>query len=211
MMTALPVSTLPLQALIQRQLDAIDAWNTLRHDRQAALVAGAHSREDRVDVTRRINVLNRVHASVVAQTTACLADQSAGHLRSPVPRAVIAHHHEWFVSKLTEALGSAGVHVVGTSDNGPDALGMAVAEQPDVLIVGDPLQMMAADELLADAVLLAPHTVRAAHVPYNNSVGAMLDAGAHAVLTQQVPPEDVAARVVELLRHAPLSEVHSAT
>lgn len=45
------------------------------------------------------------------------------------PRAVVAHHHEWFVDKVSEGLRDAGVHVVGSTDNGADALGMVVAEQ----------------------------------------------------------------------------------
>lgn len=188
-----------LTVVVQRQLEALDAWNMVRQQRERLLLGASTSREAHLDAARRVDVLRRVHAAVVERADSFLAHQPGPLELETSPRAVVAHHHEWFIDKLTGALQDAGVRVVGATDNGADALGIAVAEQPDVLIAGDPLAMMTAPELLADVALFAPYTARAAHVPYGDAVGGMLDAGAHSVFTRQVPPAEVAAGVVQLL------------
>lgn len=48
--------------------------------------------------------------------------------------------------------------------------------------------------------MLGEHGVRvAAHADYNDRVGVLLDAGARAVFTRQIPPADVAAALLELV------------
>lgn len=184
--------------LVHRQVEAIDAWNAARLDRQRTVRAQATSREARMDAERRVDVLARVHEAVVARTELALGRQPEP-MPGPGVRAVIAHRHAWFVAALSEALTAHGVRVVVTCGNGADALGVTIAEQPELLVAGDRLTMMTGAQLLAEAALFAPYTIRAAQVADGDGVGAMLDAGAQEVLTRKVPPADVASALAALL------------
>ncbi len=123
-----------------------------------------------------------------------------GPLRWPLPRrAVVAHRQEWFVSQTTAALREHGITAVAATDNGADALGFVVAEQPDLLLVEDKLVMLSGIELVAEAAIFAPHTIVAAQVRNNDDVASMLDAGARLAFARQVPPADMAKALAEML------------
>lgn len=188
--------------VLLRQVEALDHWNIARHQRERLLTAGGRSREEQLDSVRRLQVLHRVHGAVLERTGEFLAHAGAPLGASSAPRALIAHRQEWVVSKLSESLAAQGVTVVGVTANGADALGLTVAEQPELLFCGDTLAMMTPAELMAEAALFAPHTSLAAQVAHGDLVGELLDAGAHTVVTRQVPPEDVAATLASLLAQA---------
>lgn len=67
----------------------------------------------------------------------------------------------WFVDKLALLLDEHGVTVLVSTDNAAEALGAVVAEQPDIVLVGDRLAMMPVDVLLADVRLFAPDALLA--------------------------------------------------
>lgn len=184
--------------LVHRQIEAIDAWTAGRLDRKRALRERATSRELRMDVQRRVEVLDRVHEAVLARTGLALGGEQVLPLGTG-PRAVVAHRHAWFVAALSEALSAHGVRVVAACGNGAEALGLVIAEQPELLIAGDALAMMTGVELLAEAALFAPHTVRAAQVPDSDAVGEALDAGAQHVITRKVLPPAAASALAALL------------
>lgn len=190
-------------ALWLRQLEAIDAWNHMRQFRESALRSGPVSRQDRLDAAPRIDMLAHAHATVLARASSDLAKQPMP-LPSVIPRrAVVAHRHRWFVDKLSQCLEAGGVDVIGASENGAEALGVVVAEQPDLLVVGDALVMLTAVELLGDVALFAPATLRAVQVSNSDGVGLMLDAGAQSVFTQQVPAQETAEHLLALLELGP--------
>lgn len=183
-------------ALLFRQLEAIDAWNTARRQREHMLLTGPTSREGRLDAARRLEVLRHAHNAVLARVESFLD-------RQPIPlptkvglRAVIAHRHGWFIDKLSQELALSGVAVIAATDNGAEALGLTVAEQPDLLVTGDALLMMPAAELLGEASLFAASTLRAAQVARGDGVGRLLDAGAHSAFARQVPPREMARDLV---------------
>ncbi len=115
------------------------------------------------------------------------------------PRAVVAHRSVWFTEKVVSALFECGVDVVARSENGAQAVGIAVAEQPDLLLVEDALPMMAGEAVVREVLALAPGILVAAQVAHDDGVSRMLEAGARAAYARRVPPCDVATGVVGLL------------
>lgn len=189
-----------MSLLLGRQLAAVDAWNTGRRLRERALMTEPMSREQRLVADRRMAVLERAHAAVLGRADAALEADPAPIASRPALRAVIAHRHLWLADRLSAALASQGVLVVASSGNGAEALGVVVAEQPDLLVAGDVLAMMSSAELLAEAEHYAPFTARAVHVDDSAGVGPALDAGAQSVFVRQMPPDDVAEGLMLLLR-----------
>ncbi len=190
-------------ALLLRQIEGIDAWNRARQSRERALRSGPGSRQDRLEAARRIDMLAHAHATVLARASSDLAEQPTPLAGVVGRRAVVAHRHLWFADKLSQGLEAGGVDVIGSSDNGAEALGVVVAEQPDLLAFGDALLMVTAVELLSEVALFAPATLRAVQVSNSNGVGLMLDTGAHSVFTQQVPPQEMADHLLALLALGP--------
>lgn len=195
-----PRDLLSMSLLLGRQLAALDAWNDVRRSRERALAAESMSREERLVADRRIAVFERAHAALLARADAALHSDPAPMPSNPALRAVIAHRHPWLADKLSTALATKGVLVVAVSGNGAEALGIVVAEQPDLLVTGDVLAMMSSAELLAETKRYAPYTARAAHVDDSAGVGAALEAGAHSVFVRHMPPDDVAEGLMPLLR-----------
>jgi hypothetical protein len=189
-------------ALLLRQMEGIDAWNRARQSRDRALRSGPVSREDQLEAARRSDMLAHAHATVLASASSDLAKQPMPLPAVIARRAVIAHRHPWFVDQFSQGLEQGGVNVIGASDNGAEALGMAVAEQPDLLVLGDALVMLTPVELLGEVALFAPATLRASQVSNSNGVGLMLDAGAHSVFTAQVPPQEAVDQLLALLELA---------
>jgi hypothetical protein len=190
-------------ALLLRQMEGIDAWNRARESRGRALQSGRLSRQDRLDAARRIAMLAHAHAIMLARASSDLAEQPTPMADVVACRAVVAHRHLWFADKLSQGLEAGGVEVIGASDNGAEALGVVVAEQPDLLVLGDVLVMLTAVELLSEVALFSPATLRAVQVSDSNGVGSMLDAGAQSVFTPQVPPQEMADHLLELLELGP--------
>lgn len=188
-----------MSLLLGRQLAALDAWNDARRLHEGAAVVETMSREDRLAADRRSAVLERAHSAVLARADAALDRDPAPMLSHGRLRAVIAHRHPWIADELRTALVSKGVLVLATSDNGAEALGSVVAEQPDLLVAGDVLAMMSFAELLAETARVAPHTARAAHVDDGAGVGVALEAGAQSVFVRQLPADDIADGLVLLL------------
>ena len=186
--------------LLAQQVEALSAWNDVRRRREEAASVAATSREARAELARQMDVVRRTHAAVMERTEQQLRE-GARLLQGTAPRrAVIAHRNAWFRGKLAAGLAEAGVMVVGELDNGADALGYTVAEQPDLLFVEDSLPMVPGEAVIRDVRELSPATVAAAQVGYEERIPAVLDAGAVAVFRRQVPPADVVKELGLLLR-----------
>jgi CheY-like chemotaxis protein len=189
-----------LAMLVQRQVEAMDAWNVARTQREATYTAQPGvSREARLDFARRLDAVHCAHEAMLVHAGDFLARQG-GPLLSPLPqRAVIAHRQEWFIRQLTDGLLEHGITVVAATNNGAEALGVVVAEQPDVLLVEDRLTMLSGAELVAEAALFAPYTIVAAQVRDNDGVGRLLNAGARTAFVRQVAPADIADALAEMV------------
>lgn len=189
-----------MSLLLRRQLTALDAWNEGRRQPDRGRTSESMSRAERLVAHRKAAAFERAHAAVLARADAALDRDPAPMPSSAALRAVIAHRHPWMADRLSTALAAKDVLVLACSGNGAEALGIVVAEQPDLLVAGDVLAMMSSAELLAKTKRYAPCTARAAHVADSAGVGAALEAGAQSVFVRQMPPDDVAASLLLLLR-----------
>jgi CheY-like chemotaxis protein len=180
------------------QLRGIDAW-TRAHSLRAPGDAAAASRESRLDLARRMDVVTRQRQAVVDWTERQL--RRSGHLLRSVaaPRAVVAHRQEWFSGRLVSGLEAGGVVVLADLANGAEALGVLVAEQPDFLVLEDKLPMVRGLELAEAAARYAPSTLVVVQVANEWEIGPFLDAGATRVYTRRIPPSDIVADLLDAL------------
>jgi CheY-like chemotaxis protein len=177
----------------------VERFNRSRRMREEAAAAAARSRELRMDAARSLEVLRRQHDAVVARADAQLR-ASGQLLRSTVERrVVVAHRSDWLVRRLQQTLEDRGVLVVARTDNGADAVGLVVAEQPDLVLVEDTLAMLPGTEVVREVRQFSPDTLVAAQAAHGGRVGELLDAGATTVFTRQVPPHEVARSLLRLV------------
>ena len=174
---------------IVRQIEAIDAWNVARRKRESLLEAAGGSRVDWMADRRQADVLRRTHQAIVSSAHGQLAEE-VGPLLFPGATAVIAHRHSWFAEKLAGLIAARGVTVLACTDNGAEALGVVVAEQPDVLLAGDRLGMLPGDVLLAETELFSPATFRAVQISEPRQEQSWL-AQADAVFLRHHPPAEI--------------------
>lgn len=184
-----------LADLVALQLAGIDVFHRLTRPGQSL----QPSREARMDAVRADHISQRVRAAVVERTELGLTG-AGGLLCWPTPvRAVLAVRHEWFRDTVRAALVRRGVEVVAQPDNGADALGVVIAEQPDLLLTEDKLAMISGVELVELARICAPATRAVGQVAYDDDIGPLLEAGAVTACTRRMRPDDVASTMVALL------------
>lgn len=199
-MPAQPITWQPrMQAeVLADQLRGLSAWHAARRVVEAeaeAAAGGGRSREARLDLDRLVEVVRRQHEAIVRRTEGQLA-ASARLPRSTAPvRAVVVHRNDWFKDKLVARLTEGDVEVVARLENGADAVGVVVAEQPDLLVVEDKLPMMSGEEVVRQARQFSPVTIAALQVPHASAVAA----GAHVTFTRRTPPVDVARDLCRLV------------
>ncbi len=109
------------------------------------------------------------------------------------------HRKQWFRDKVAEALRGSGVEVMTGLENGAEAVGFVIAEQPDLLLVEDSLSMISGEDVLRSVLPYAPHTLCVAQVAHEDRVGALVEAGARAVWTRRAAPDDVATALRQLV------------
>lgn len=185
-----------------QQLRAIERFNAARRTEEAASAAVPRSRELRMDAARSRAVLRREHDAVVQRASEQLRVTGALLQRTAARRVVIAHRSGWFAGRLTQLFEDRGFVVVAQVDNGADAVGIAVAEQPDLVLVEDTLAMVPGEQVVRDVVSYCPDAVVVAQGGSGDRVRALLHAGAAGVLPRQVPPLDAVRSMVELLEAA---------
>jgi DNA-binding NarL/FixJ family response regulator len=112
---------------------------------------------------------------------------------------VVAHRHAWFAGKVTELLEARGVRVLGSTVVGPEAVGWAVADQPDLVVVDDTLAMLPGRQVVRQLRRLCPHAVVAAQTATSDGVAPLLEAGASTVHVRAVPPDVVVDEALALL------------
>lgn len=190
--------------LARQQLAAIDRWHDARRAVQAAAQHTAASREARMDLARRLDVVRAEHRALVERTDAQLRSSAELLQRKAARRAIVAHRNSWFMDKVAADLRERRIEVVALLTNGAEAVGAAVAEQPDLLLVEDSLPMMGGEDVVREVRTFAPATRIGAQVAHDNRIAAMLEAGAHSACTRRVPPADVAATLAGLLAPDPV-------
>jgi CheY-like chemotaxis protein len=187
-----------VMSLSERQLAGIEAFNQARQASERAAELAVRSRETRMDASRRLEVIRREHEAVIARTDAQLRASGDLLARSGALRALVAHRHPWFSKKLVELLQRYDVHVVDQLENGAEAIGFVVAEQPDLVLVEDGLTMVPGDEVVREMRHYAPATLITAQVASSDRIGLLLDAGADKVVTRQLRPDEVVSQALAL-------------
>lgn len=197
-------ATLSPTERIVRQVQAVDAWIAARREREQALDVAGLTRDQRMDVAREVMALRRTHDAIKGRCARRL-NAEPGPMLWPGATAVIAHRHEWFVDKLALLLDGHGVTVLARTDNGAEALGAIVAEQPDLVLAGDRLAMLPTRALLAETRLYAPTALLAVQASDQQQADA-LRAAADIVYLRHHPPGLVADDLVSLRLHAAVED-----
>lgn len=190
----------PLEVL-QDQLDGVTSWQVEARAREVADGAVTDSREARMDAQRRLDALRRTHRALLDRAD---GDHVLTGLDVARPRAVLVHRNDWVLERLSQALTGCGLLVVAAARDGADALGIVVAEQPDLLFLEDRLPSVPTAAVLASVLVHARHTLVAVQVEHDEAAPAMFDAGAAAVFNRRVPTDVLAVQLAELLASAAL-------
>jgi len=185
--------------LMTAQLDAVAAWHCARRTAEAAESA-AVTRESRLDLSRRMDARRREQQALLARADQHLRECGQVLAGRAPTRAVLAHRNPWLRDAVAERLTAEGIEVVGTFEDGADAAGTLVIEQPDLLLVEDRLPTLTGIEVVRRAREFAPLTVVGAQVLDGAGVQALVDAGAQAVFTRRVPPAEIADRLLSYVR-----------
>ena len=156
------------------------------HERRTASLpsTGEPSREVRRGHEARL----REHEALMEWSRRQLEDGIAFDAGPVTPRAVIAHRSDWFRGKIAEGLARQGIRVVAEVEDPAHACGVAIAEQPDIVVVEGNHPKMAGLDALTRITTLAGHAVIGVQTRDGESVEQYLDAGAAAVFTRRVPP-----------------------
>jgi CheY-like chemotaxis protein len=185
--------------LTAKQLKAIDAFNEARLTAERIAAQTARSREMRMDVARRLEVLRREHEAVIERAEGAIRSSGEALSWTRPATAIVAHRQPWFTGKVEALLERRGVHVLGDTTVGADAVGWAVAEQPDLVIVDDTLAMITGEECVREIREFCHDTVIAAHVSRSDQVAAMLEAGANSAHLHVVPVDRLVDDVMRLV------------
>ena len=188
--------------LAERQLAGVDAWHAGRRLQQEAAAAGRRSREQRLGLARRMDVLREQHRAIIARTDAQLK-ASADLLRGAPARAVVVHRNAWFADRVGSALTGHGAELVACLANGAAAVGVAVAEQPELLLLEETLPMLGGADLVREILAYSPRSLIAVQVTYETGIATLRKAGARATYGRRVPPAEVAAAMMTLLEQRP--------
>lgn len=112
---------------------------------------------------------------------------------------LVVHRHRWFTDPLCRSLADDDTAVPYVIADGADGIGIMVAEQPDVVVIEDRLSSVTAVDFVTRARRLAPRTAVAVQITTAQTSTEVLTAGASAVFTRRLGPEDAAQHVKALL------------
>jgi CheY-like chemotaxis protein len=155
------------------------------------------SREQRLDVARRADARRREH-EVVRQLSAERVARTRAALQSPT--AVLAHRSTWLRTQVGNGLETHGITVIASVENGAEASGTVIAEQPDLVLLEDLLPSMPGLQVARRARTFSPGSVVAAQVSGLPVAEDFRREGALVVLTRSVPPQVIVERMVRCLQ-----------
>lgn len=184
-------------SLLCRQVEAIDAWHARRRQQDAADVSRGDSLEVRIDRRWRADVLRREHAVIVEHCDAHLRATGDSPWRQS-PHAVVVHRHPWAGERLAHALQERGIRVVAVLDNGADAVGAVVVDQPELVVLSDVLPMVSSLEVVREVRALAPATRAVVLVEHARTGEQLAEAGAVLTLPRATPCAQAADEVLAM-------------
>ena len=109
-------------------------------------------------------------------------------------RCLVADDHPALVAAVSDFLEGQGFEVVGRSRDGVAAVADVKETKPDIALVDYRMPHLAGVELLEQIREAAPDTLIAVYTadPDHSIVGAVFDAGAHALILKDAPLADLA-------------------
>lgn len=186
--------------LTRARLHAIDAWHRARRRSEAAAESAELTREMRLDLNRRMQARRREQAAIVARADEQLRC-SGDVLRAETEvRVVLAHRNAWLRDKIASRMAEQGLRIVGVFDDGADAAGTIVVEQPDLVLVEDRLPTLPGLDLVRRVRAYSSNTVIGVQVLDSTGISPFVDAGAQAVFTRRIPPADIADQLLGCLQ-----------
>lgn len=183
--------------LAARQLRAISAFHHARAIAAWASAARARSRLVREQDARQLEVLRRKHQAVIERAHEQL--RSSGVRQAPpVPhrRVVVADRRA--DDGLVGRLEGHGMRVVARVGNGADAVGIALVEQPEILLVSEPLDMLPAEDVVRDVRGYSPETGVVALATTPERARACTQAGASLVLIGAVATDELVGQLLRM-------------
>lgn len=186
--------------VMKAQVQAIDAWNRAQALTASAAAGISMTRETRLDLARRSDARRREHDAIISRVDAQLRASADALTHRPATTAVVAHRNAWMADKLCALLAGRGVEVIGVFDDGADAAGTVVAEQPDLVVLEDRLPTLKGLDLVRRVRSYSPQSVIGAQTLDSGGVSPLIDAGAHAVFTRRIPPAEVVEQLVACLQ-----------
>ena len=183
--------------LVIGQILAIDAW--FRACPEASVPATKSSREDRMERDRQRRTLEAISSAIRSRTALGQEDDNAPKSKPGSLRAVVAHRNPWFVQTLSAVLAEYGVHMVDQLVNGAEAIGVTIAEQPDLLVIEDAMALLTGVQAVQLAGRYAPRTLTAVQVGHRERIQRLLEAGADVAFVRSVPLRDVAGDLTALV------------
>ncbi|MCW2779246.1 MAG: hypothetical protein JWN17_2971 [Frankiales bacterium] len=178
--------------LVAQRLEAVSRFHEVRHASEQLREASGRTREQREALQRRHDVLRRQHRAVLERTAEQLGETARLLRPRTVPRVVLAHSDAHFRDVVADVLRDHGLDVMASVEGGAEAVGVCIAEQPDLLLVEDGLSLQSGDGVVRDVQVYSPGTVVVAQVARGARVAALLEAGAASVFAGPVPPHEVA-------------------
>jgi hypothetical protein len=188
--------------LAARQLRAIAAFHHARAIAAWAAAAGERSRAMREQDARRLEILRRKHEAVIDRAHEQL--RSSGVRRPPLcwrVRVVVADRRP--DDELLVPLDRHGVDVLARVANGADAVGITLVEQPDVVVLSAPLDLVPADEVVRDVRRYSPETTIFAVTGTEDEARACAGAGATVVLPEELASGALVQRIVGVVEQRP--------
>ena len=182
--------------VLNRRLEALGAWDAHCQEQENQ---PRDSREGQIDATRWREIRRRCEAAMTLSAEAVPADNWLEPARM-APRAVVAFWHDWRREQLSAALEAQGLHVVSASRNAAETLGHVIWQQPDLLVVGERLEMLTVEALIALTGQFSTHTVIAAQASEADGLGEILDAGVRGAFSRQLGAQLVAVELSDLVQ-----------
>ena len=165
--------------LVEAQLTGIERWNQARRTRLDAANGAGPLRDQRTLTSRRTEALRRQTEAMRRRTELSL--QASENLLSRTRTVVVvAHRQEWTRRALLGAFRSRRpeADVVEVVD-GAEAVGVVVAEQPDLLVLSALLPLMNATEVLPEVRAYSPRTLVVAQAGSLTELEQLQETGAH--------------------------------
>lgn len=153
--------------LVHAQLSALDAWMGARRERYTVALAKLTDQATRLEAAERLERLARQHAALVDRSDAAPARRR----RRAGLRAVLVGHD------VTDLLGGARLDVVDHLLDVDSAVGVAVAEQPDAVVLGLDLPLPALTEAVGDLRVFCPGTRLAGYGGTHAAAARMTESG----------------------------------